>query len=147
MTAASILSNLKLYQKLLYEIRQYALSKTSNREELIKLTSKIKIEYDFITLDLLKEDLGSTKSSLYCRVVFEIQNSAAILDEVFAENKSDIPGVEKLIRNHQSTHNYTWLKNPSDSKLYNEEILRYLAIADSIAKQTLNCAHGDDYRP
>ena len=147
MTASDILSNLKIYQDLLDEIRQYELSKTKNGKNPTRLTRKIKSEYDFITLDLLKDDSETTRSSLCCRIVFEIQNSAATLKEVHTENKSDLPDIEKMVKDHKAIHKYNWQDNPSINNHYNEKILHYLTIGDSIARQALNCAHGDQYRP
>ncbi len=105
----------------------------------------VSLQYDFITLtlDIEKKEHKRNSSSRYLECTFEIDQGKVFCTNVYCERKDREIEIKKFILdNSQGTWNTSTKVNH-----YNNEILRYLTLADSIAKVGHLCSSGDNYRP
>jgi hypothetical protein len=145
MKAIEILYNLSPYQRLLEEIYQ----KESKEDPNLVWKKSLSSQYSFITLELkaaAKEDLDAYEE-LMIQITFEIDNTKVILNDVYCEEKSKKEELEQWIKSNKALHDTPWHTEPNNTWYHDEKVTAYINMADEIAKETYNCASGDDYRP
>jgi hypothetical protein len=151
MNAIDILSNLLPYQSLLKRLVAHEHAHLSAIPAFTKPTTRIRNQYDFITLYLgyLSEQDGPHRpiANLYCEVRLKLNGTVAVVERVHCEEKSRTQALEALVKTHVTAPRNAWNLKLETKHYHSDAVTKYLAIADGIAGPARNCTHGDDYRP
>lgn len=113
----------------------------------ITLTSSISLRYSFVTLKIdskkKEQPLGEkVLPSRYTKITFQIDQQGVSCTEVYAAQKDR----ENVLRDFIFQNIPVWNTNKPTS-VYGEETVRYLEIADLIARNGYLCSAGDNYSP
>jgi len=145
METIDLLSDLQKYISLLTSIRKDQLPGYQGGE----FIQTVSLSYDTITLELdIRNNQNENKRSFsrYLQCGFLIDQQKVSLTEVYCQINDQEKAVKDFILKKESQEGDAWDTRTKEN-LYNKEILRYLSIADEIAKKGYLCAAGDNYRP
>jgi hypothetical protein len=107
--------------------------------------SKVVLSYQTISMKLEVTRSGAQFPSLYLECKFDLSNQGGSLKSIYCENEERESDIKEFILRHLP--NGILVNNEVSSITYDLETVRYLSIADEIAKEAYLCSHGDDYRP
>lgn len=145
METIDLLSGLQKYISLLTSIREEKLPDYQSSE----FIQTISLSYDTITLRLdIRNNQNENKKSFsrYLQCGFLIDRQKVSLTEVSSQIEDQEKAVTDFILKKESQEGFAWDTRAKEN-LYNKEILRYLSIADEIAKKGYLCDAGDNYSP
>lgn len=140
-----LLSGLQDFISLLAKIRDHQISRLGDSE----VVQTVSLRYDTVTLklDIRENQNESNRSlSLYLECTFRINGQKATCMEVYCKSQDLEKELKGFILQHTPAEGYAWNTRTKASR-YSQEVLRYLDIADEIAKKGYLCSAGDDYRP
>lgn len=105
----------------------------------------VSLAYDTITLtlDVVTAKGGKPETSLYLECTFDIRNQNVTSGRVYCENKEREPHIKNFVQ-RQTPKRFPAAASTSP---YQPETLRYISIADTIAKEAYLYSSGDHYRP
>ena len=98
----------------------------------------------FIDKKLPKQEGHSP--ALYLQVTFEINDDKLEHNGLYCEERDREPEIAQFIQQSKSPAGFLWSTKKRDV-FYNDSVIQYLSLADSIAAQAQHCSSGDDYQP
>jgi hypothetical protein len=151
MHAKDILANLLPYQSLLKRMAAHEHDYLSANPAFAKATTRVRTQYDFITLWLssVSEEDGPHRPIVrsHCEIRFKINGTKPEVELVHCEEKPRISALEALVKAHVAAPRNAWNPTLETAFYHSDAVTKYLAIADVIAGPARNCVHGDNYRP
>ena len=148
MNTIDLLNGLQAFVSLLTTIKKMEQAHHDLAGELnITLTGSISLRYSFVILNInskkKEQPLGEKMlPSRYTKVTFQIDQQGVSCTEVYAEQKDR----EIVLRDFIFQHIPVW-NTLKPANVYNAETVRYLGIADLIARNGYQCSAGDNYSP
>jgi hypothetical protein len=145
MTTIELLGGLQAYVALLATLRDLETQKNPGEQ----YSSTVSLSYNTLTLklDVISESAQDRRSSLlYLQCTFRIAQQNVFFSEIYCQNNEREKELKDLIVHHTPAAGRAW--NPVvQANIYKPEVVRYLAIADEIAKEGDSCSQGDNYSP
>lgn len=148
MSTLDLLTSLADYVALLKSLKDKELSDPSFKRdsEDIFITS-VTLRYDFI---ILKMDRGKKfpnsnryMLSRYMECTYRIENDKVFFATSYFQNKEREATTKKYLTENTPR---SWAPGKKKNS-FSQEVVRYLSIADDIAKSAHQCAAGDNYSP
>jgi len=148
MSAVELVNTLYNYRSLLVKIQDDELKNavTSGNQSRNFLKS-VSLSYSFLKLklDVLSHSVDHTResSTLYMQCTLRIDKESILLEEIYCVDKERGSYLRDFIQQQSPK---TWNTSISEN-IFEAETLRYLEIADEIAKEGYLCSTGDNYNP
>ena len=98
----------------------------------------------FIDKKLPKQEGHSP--ALYLQITFDINGNTLEPTGLYCEQRDRESEITGFIQRSRPQAGFLWSTEKRDV-FYSDEVIRYLAMADSIAMQAQQCSSGDDYHP
>jgi len=98
----------------------------------------------FIDKKLPKQEGHSP--ALYLQVTFEIIEDKLEHTGLYCEKRDREPEIVQFIQQSKPPAGFLWSTGKRDV-FYNDSVIQYLTLADTIAMTTQHCSSGDDYQP
>ncbi len=108
----------------------------------VKSAGSVSLSYSTIKLKLAGTEANSP--ALYFQCVFQIQQPQVKLVNVYVEQKDKQDELTFVVNAYLPDLSFPTNKGGAT---YTPAVIRYLSIADAIARQGYQCSSGDDYRP
>lgn len=148
MRTLDLLTSLDDYVSLLQAVKDKEASNLADKkEEQGIFITAVSLRYNFIMLKLEHgKKLPSSHRymlSRYMEFTFRIEQEKVSVATFYFQHKEREAVVKKFILEKAPTK---WLPGNKKNR-YGDDVVRYLSIADDIAKSTQQCAAGDNYSP
>lgn len=147
-SAVELVNALHKYRSLLIKIQDDELkTEATSGNQSIKFLRSVSLSYSFLKLklDVLSQSVERTRqtSASYMQCTLRIDKEAVLFEELYCMDKEREFYLRDFIQQQRPK---TWDASMSEN-IYGAETLRYLEIADEIAKEGYLCASGDNYNP